>query len=159
MSFLYLGDSFLESWLGTSFSVDTVRVKYPSFFILLPETQGPYWVTACSFVCKLDASWNPTATESILLLLLYQEDNFYIFIFLLTCWEGGWNSDNRVIQRVVKLLLPTVVDRSWGRPEGSLFNSYYTEVKGNALIFSLDCSTLPLYTYLILQSVKQGGIK
>ena len=32
--------------------------------------------------------------------------------------------------------------RGW--PEGSLFNSYYTEVYGRALILSLDCSTLPL---------------
>ena len=28
--------------------------------------------------------------------------------------------------------------------EGSLFNSYYTEVLGMALLHSLDCSTLPL---------------
>ena len=31
-----------------------------------------------------------------------------------------------------------------GQPEGSLFNSYYTEVYGRALLLSLDCSTLPL---------------
>ena len=30
-----------------------------------------------------------------------------------------------------------------GQPEGSLFNSYYTEVKGRAILFSLDCTTLP----------------
>ena len=35
-----------------------------------------------------------------------------------------------------------VGDSSRGRPEGSLFNSYYTEVKGRALLLSLDCSTL-----------------
>ena len=35
-------------------------------------------------------------------------------------------------------------DRSRKRPEGSLFNSYYTEVSGRALLLSLDCSTLPL---------------
>ena len=33
---------------------------------------------------------------------------------------------------------------SRGRPEGSLFNSYYTEMLGRALLLSLDCSTLPL---------------
>ena len=33
---------------------------------------------------------------------------------------------------------------SRGWPEGSLFNSYYTEVSGRALLLSLDCSTLPL---------------
>ena len=37
-----------------------------------------------------------------------------------------------------------VGDRSWGRPEGFLFNSYYTEVYGRALLPSLDCSILPL---------------
>ena len=35
-----------------------------------------------------------------------------------------------------------VGDRSWGLPEGSLFNSYYTE--GWALLLSQVCSTLPL---------------
>ena len=35
-------------------------------------------------------------------------------------------------------------NRSRGRPKGSLFNSYYTKVKGRALLLSLDCSTLPL---------------
>ena len=33
---------------------------------------------------------------------------------------------------------------SRGRPEGSLFNSYFTEVSGRVLLLSLDCSTLPL---------------
>ena len=37
-----------------------------------------------------------------------------------------------------------VGDRSWRRPEGSLFNSYYNEVQGRALLLSLNCSTLPL---------------
>ena len=37
-----------------------------------------------------------------------------------------------------------VGDCSQGRPEGSLFNSYYTDVLGRALLLSLDCSTLPL---------------
>ena len=31
-----------------------------------------------------------------------------------------------------------------GRPEGFLFNRYYTKVSGRALHLSLDCSTLPL---------------
>ena len=34
---------------------------------------------------------------------------------------------------------------SRGRLEGSLFNSYYTEVVGRALLLSQDCSTLPWY--------------
>ena len=33
---------------------------------------------------------------------------------------------------------------SQGRPEGSLFNSYYTKAYRRALLLSLDCSTLPL---------------
>ena len=37
-----------------------------------------------------------------------------------------------------------VGDRSWGRPEGSLFNSYYTEMQGRVLLLSPDCSSLPL---------------
>ena len=41
-------------------------------------------------------------------------------------------------------MISKVGDRSRGRPEGSLFNSYYTEVWGRALLQSLDYSTLPL---------------
>ena len=37
-----------------------------------------------------------------------------------------------------------VGNRNRGRSEGSLFNSYYTEVSGRALLLSLDCSTLLL---------------
>ena len=40
------------------------------------------------------------------------------------------------------LLLATERSRVW--PEGSLYNSYYTEVYGRVLLLSLDCSTLPL---------------
>ena len=40
-----------------------------------------------------------------------------------------------------------VGDCSQGWPEGSLFNSYFTEVYGRALLLSLDCPTLPsIYT-------------
>ena len=37
-----------------------------------------------------------------------------------------------------------VGDLSRGWPEGSLLNSYYTEVLRRSLLLSLDCSTLPL---------------
>ena len=37
-----------------------------------------------------------------------------------------------------------VDDRSQGGPEGSLFNSYYTEVSGKALLLPSDFSPLPL---------------
>ena len=51
-----------------------------------------------------------------------------------------------------------VVDRCWGRPEGSLFNSYYSEV-----LLSLDCSTLPLirtlYCWLLSKKVSNTIFK
>ena len=37
-----------------------------------------------------------------------------------------------------------ICDLSRGWPEGSIYNSYYTEVLGRTLLHSLDCSTLPL---------------
>ena len=48
-----------------------------------------------------------------------------------------------------------VIDRSQGRPECSLFNTYYTE--GATPFHGLFHITLD--TYLIMLSVKQGGIK
>ena len=36
-----------------------------------------------------------------------------------------------------------LAESSRGRPEGFLFNSYYTEASGRALLHSLDCSTYP----------------
>ena len=47
-------------------------------------------------------------------------------------------------------------DHSRGGPEGSLFNSYSTEVWGMA---QLNCSTLPFDPYLIKLNIKQRGIK
>ena len=41
-----------------------------------------------------------------------------------------------------------VGDRSQVRPEGSIFISYYTKVLGMALLFPLDCFTLPLIQIL-----------
>ena len=44
-----------------------------------------------------------------------------------------------------RISIQVVDDRSRGRPEGSHFNSYYTEVYvGGTQLFSLNCSTLPL---------------
>ena len=57
---------------------------------------------------------------------------------------------------VSKVKLPTVV-------EGSLFNSYYTEVYGRALLLSLDCSTLPLirtlYCWVLSKEVSSTILK
>ena len=56
-----------------------------------------------------------------------------------------------------------VGDCSWSRPEGSLFNSYYTEGLGWALNLSLDCSTLPsihtLYCLLLSKEVSSTILK
>ena len=60
--------------------------------------------------------------------------------------------------KVNMLQVSKVSNRSRGWPEGSLFNSYYTEVEGRALLLSLDCSTWPLIITLML-CVKQGSIK
>ena len=54
---------------------------------------------------------------------LYDEKNIYIYFN---------NSKSKVGD----------LSRRWS--EGSLFDSYYTEVLGRALLLSLDCSTLPL---------------
>ena len=37
-----------------------------------------------------------------------------------------------------------VGNRSQGRPGGTFFSSYYTELLGRTLLLSMDCSTLPL---------------
>ena len=69
-------------------------------------------------------------------------------------WLVGWFS---IFQSFRNYLIPTYIvsilheimsfpskagDRSRGRREGSLFNSYYTEMSGKALFFSLDCPNL-----------------
>ena len=50
-----------------------------------------------------------------------------------------------------------VGDRSRGRLEGSLFNSYCTKLYERALLLSLDCSTLPsihtLYCWVLIKEV------
>ena len=55
-----------------------------------------------------------------------------------------------------------VGDRSRRRPEGSIFNSYYTEVYGRVLLLSLDCSTLPsigtLYCWVLSKEVLSSTI-
>ena len=48
------------------------------------------------------------------------------------------------IPKEILTFISKVGDRSGGRPEGSLFNSYYTEMKGRALLHFLDGFTLPL---------------
>ena len=50
-------------------------------------------------------------------------------------------------------------DRSRGRSEGSLFNSYYTEVLVGGATPSSRFLYFTLDTYLLMLSVKQGSIK
>ena len=45
--------------------------------------------------------------------------------------------------------LSKLANRSKGQLEGSLFNSYFTEVQERALLVSQDCSTLPLIRTLL----------
>ena len=53
--------------------------------------------------------------------------------------------------------------QSRGRPEGSIFYCYYSEVLGRALLLSLDCSTLPsihiLYRRVISKEVSSTIFK
>ena len=58
----------------------------------------------------------------------------------------------------LSLYISKAGDRSRGRSEGSLFNSYYTAA-WRALIPFPGLLHFTLDTYLILLSVKQGGIK
>ena len=59
-------------------------------------------------------------------------------------WSRGPLANTQLIRPMVRYSKRKVGDRSRGRPEGSLFNSYYIDVLGRALLLSLDCSTLPL---------------
>ena len=62
-----------------------------------------------------------------------------------------------------KVKVSRVGDRSRGQPEGSIFNSYYTEVLGRALLLSLDCSILPLihtlYCWVLSKEVSSTILK
>ena len=61
-------------------------------------------------------------------------------------WSLSDNKSPQVYRTLLSILVclnKKVGDRSRGRPEDSLFNSYYTEVSGKPPLLSLDCSTLP----------------
>ena len=63
----------------------------------------------------------------------------------------------------IYIYISKVGDRSRGRLEGFLFNSYYTEVYGFAQLPSLDCSTLPsirtLYCWVLSKEVSSTVFK
>ena len=82
---------------------------------------------------------------------------FCLFVLLCFSWSvylESRRSNNTGILTLLRIWKNTclyiaekcvfVVDRSRGQPEGSLFISFYSEMLGRALLFSLDCSTLPL---------------
>ena len=73
------------------------------------------------------------------------------------------NNDNIKLLVLLSNMNKVVGDRSRGRPEGSLFDSYYTEVLGRALLLSLDCSTLPsirtLYYWVLNKEVSSTILK
>ena len=69
----------------------------------------------------------------------------------------NYNLNEQVITNIIHL--KKVGDRSLGRLEGSLFNSYYTEMQGRVLLLSLDYSTVPLIRNLYSLCVKLGDIK
>ena len=64
---------------------------------------------------------------------------------------------------ILLLIVSKVGDCSRGQPEGSLFNSYYTEVWGRTILLSLDCSTLPLihtlYCWVLSKEVSSTSFK
>ena len=51
---------------------------------------------------------------------------------------------NLMLKTALSISKSKVGNRSRGQQEDFLFNSYYTEVYGRAVLYSLDCSTLPL---------------
>ena len=61
------------------------------------------------------------------------------------------------------LIISKVSDHSRGRPEGSFFNSYYTESFERALLLFLDCSILPLirilYCWVLSKAVSSTILK
>ena len=67
-------------------------------------------------------------------LSLDQQQSLYIYIYI--------------------YIVSKVGDRSRGRPKGSLFNSYYTEVLRRALLLSLCCLTRSLYCWVLSKYFK-----
>ena len=69
----------------------------------------------------------------------------YSFIYF---FQRGWFSFGRYLFIYLFIYIYIYIyifaDFSQERPEGSLFNSYNTEVLGRVLLLSLDCSTLSL---------------
>ena len=71
-------------------------------------------------------------------------------------WVSDHNMSNdfSVVWKTKPKLVSKVGSRSWGWPEGSLFDSYYTKVLGEC--YSFPCSTLPLiYTLLCWELSKK----
>ena len=72
--------------------------------------------------------------------------SFFLRSFNFILWSAE-TAKSTILQILFLLIITSssnVGDRSRGRSEGSLFNSYYTEMEGSALLLSLECSTLLL---------------
>ena len=59
------------------------------------------------------------------------------------CVLVSWQTVDRGDHKAPLSYFKEVGDCSWGGPEGSLFNSYYTEMLGRVVLLSLDCATYP----------------
>ena len=73
-------------------------------------------------------------------------------------WANKWMMLNRKTW-ILYALHKVVGDLSRGWPEGFLFNSYYIKVSARALFLFPGLLHFTLDPYLIILSVKQGGIK
>ena len=103
-----------------------------------------------SLKTTIEKEWNIISTEFILksskslwrcVVTINEKEKVFTVLCLASCFI--------VYFLRLKLILfykskSKVSDRRWGRLEGSLFNSYYTEFSGRELLLTLDCSTLPL---------------
>ena len=88
------------------------------------------WNVECFFWITKKHYWN------------YSEKCYYIYIYIY--WSCHYHPPSLKPVFNVSFLESKVGHCSRGRPDGSLLNSYYTEVLGRALFHSLDWSTLSL---------------
>ena len=95
-------------------------------------------VVVMSFSLMLfEYSMNPCFVASMQSLVLVSALSF---LFISLKWIKGYHYTRLLIVENNN----NVGDHCRGRPKGSLFNSYYTKVKGRVLLLSLDCFILPL---------------
>ena len=99
--------------------------------------------------------WSPLA--KVIYEFIFTSTKLYIYMCVWLCaqiklsakytameWTNGLPHKHPHKQIPKSNIESKVGDRSRGRPEGSLFDSYYNKELGRALLLSLDCHTLPL---------------